>query len=187
MVVALGRADERGRKALVKLAATNAAVLAPTLVPALATAEPVVVRHAVQIIGHGGPGMASVLAQLVSHTDTSVAREAFKGLSRIGTDEALAAVSSALARGGAHHAQAEEAFWRFPVAAARDEAARLLGDHEFVHRQPDTAGALLTRLSEGDAARAATIARPLSSLRYRVWSPALMRLGKKAAAAARKS
>jgi len=187
MVVALGRADERGRKALVKLAATNAAVLAPALVPALATAEPSVVRHAVQIIGHGGPGMASVLAQLVSHADTSVAREAFKGLSRIGTDDALAAVSSALARGGAHHAQAEEAFWRFPVGAARDEAARLLGDHEFVRRQPDTAGALLARLSDGDAARAATLARPLSSLRYRFWSPGLMRLGKKAATAARKS
>ena len=187
IVAALGRADERGRKALVKLAATNAATLAPALVPALTTAEPVVVRHAVQIIGHGGPGMASVLAQLVSHADTWVAREAFKGLSRIGTDDALAAVSSALARGGAHHAQAEEAFWRFPTSTARDEAARLLGDHEFVHRQPDTAGALLTRLSEGDAARAATLARPLSSLRYRFWSPALMRLGKKAAAAARKS
>jgi hypothetical protein len=187
MVAALGRADERGRKALVKLAATNAAVLAPSIVPALATAEPVVVRHAVQIIGHGGPGMASVLAPLLSHADTWVAREAFKGLSRIGTDDALAAVSSALARGGAHHAQAEEAFWRFPVVAARDEAARLLGDSGFVRRQPDIAGALLTRLSEGDGGRAATLARPLSSLRYRFWSPALMRLGKKAAAAARKS
>ena len=112
-----------------KLAATNAAVLAPAIVPALTTAEPVVVRHAVQIIGHGGPGMASVLAQLVSHADTWVARGAFKGLSRIGTDDALTAVSSALARGGAHHAQAR-AFWRFRRRAQK--AARLLGDHEFV-------------------------------------------------------
>lgn len=187
IVAALGKADERGRKSLVKLAATNAAVLAPALAPALATAEPVVVRHAVQIIGHGGAGMAAVLAPLVSHADTWVAREAFKSLSRIGTDDALAAVSSALMRGGAHHAQAEEAFWRFPAAAARDEAARLLADRNFVRRQPEIAGALLTRLSDGDAARAATLARPLAPLRFHFWNPSLMRLGRKAAAAARRS
>src|SRR5262249_13347474 len=116
-----------------------------------------------------------------------VAREAFKGLSRIGTEDALAAVSSALTRGGAHHALAEEAFWRFPAAAARDEAARLLADSNFVRRQPDTAALLLGRLSEGDAQRAATLARPLAPLRFRLWSPALMRLGKKAVTVARKS
>jgi hypothetical protein len=187
IVAALGHADERGRKALVKLAATNAAVLAPAIVPSLTTAEPVVVRHAVQIIGHGGAGMAAVLAPLISHGDTFVAREAFKGLSRIGTDDALAAVSSALMRGGAHHAQAEEAFWRFPAAAARDEAARLLADREFARRQPDTAAALLTRLGDADGARAATLARPLASLRFHFWNPSLMRLGKKATAVSRKS
>ena len=152
---ALGRADDRMRRALVKLAAAQAPALTPALLPALAAPDPIVVRHVVQIIGHVGPGVESTLAPLVAHADEWVARETCRALARIGTPEALAAVSAALTRGGRHHALAEEALWRFPAPAARDEARRLLGDRDFVRRQPGVARALLARFAEGDARQAA--------------------------------
>jgi hypothetical protein len=184
---ALGRADDRMRRALVKLAAAQAPALTPALLPALAGADPIVVRHVVQIIAHVGPGVESMLAPLVSHADEWVARETCRALARIGTPEALAAVSAALRRGGRHHALAEEALWRFPAAVARDEARRLLGDRGFVRRQPGVARALLARYAEGDARQAAELARPLASLRFHLWRPSLMRLGQTASALARRS
>jgi HEAT repeats len=186
VVDALGRADDRARRALVKLAATSAAALAPALVPSLSSADAGVVRHTLQIVGHAGPGVEAALAPLVSHADEWVAREACRALARIGTPEALAAVSAALARGGRHHALAEEALWRFPAALAREETRRLLSDREFVRRQPDVARALLSRFAEGDARQAAALAKPLVSLRFHVWRPALMRLGRMAATVARR-
>ena len=184
---ALGGADDRMRRALVKLAAAQAPALTPALLPALAAPDPIVVRHVVQIIGHAGPGVESTLAPLVAHADEWVARETCRALARIGTAEALAAVSAALTRGGRHHALAEEALWRFPVPAARDEARRLLSDRDFVRRQPGVARALLVRFAEGDARQAAALARPLASLRFHLWRPSLMRLGQTASAVARRA
>jgi hypothetical protein len=183
---ALGRADDRMRRALVKLA-VQAPALTPALLPALAGPDPIVVRHVVQIIAHVGPGVESTLAPLVAHADEWVARETCRALARIGTPEALAAVSAALTRGGRHHALAEEALWRFPAPAARDEARRLLADRAFVRRQPGVARALLARFAEGDARQAAELARPLASLRFHVWRPSLMRLGQTASAVARRA
>jgi hypothetical protein len=184
---ALGRADDRMRRALVKLAAAQAPALTPALLPALAAPDPIVVRHVVQIIGHVGPGVESTLAPLVAHADEWVARETCRALARIATPEALAAVSAALTRGGRHHALAEEALWRFPAPAARDEARRLLGDRDFVRRQPGVARALLARFAEGDARQAAELAKPLASLRFHLWRPSLMRLGQMASAIARRT
>jgi hypothetical protein len=186
IVEALGRADDRMRRTLVKLVAPQAAALTPALLPALAGADPVVVRHAVQIIGHAGPGVESTLAPLMAHADEWVARETCRALARIGTPEALEAVSAELTRGGTHHALAEEALWRFPAGAARDEARRLLSDRDFVRRQPVVARALLTRFAEIDAAQAAALARPLAPMRFHLWRPAAMRLGQTASAVARR-
>jgi hypothetical protein len=71
--------------------------------------------------------------------------------------------------------------------AARDEARRLLGDRDFVRRQPGVARALLARFAEGDARQAAALARPLASLRFHLWRPSLMRLGQMASAIARRT
>jgi HEAT repeat protein len=186
IIDALGRADDRMRRALVKLATPHAAVLTPALLPTLAGADAVVVRHAVQIIGHAGPGVESTLSPLMAHADEWVARETCRALARIGTPEALAAVAAQLTQGGRHHALAEEALWRFPAAAAREEARRLLSDRDFVRRQPVVARALLTRFAESDVTQAAALAQPLASLRFHLWRPAYVRLGQTAAAVARR-
>ena len=187
VVAALGQADDRARRSLVKLAATSAEALAPALMPALSSADAGLVRHTVQIIGHAGPGVEAALAPLVSHADEWVAREACRALARLGTPEALGAVSAALVAGGRQHALAEEAFWRFPVALSREEARRLLGDWDFVRRRPTVARALLSRFADADTQQAAAVAGPLAPLRFHVWRPALMRLGRTAATVSRRT
>jgi hypothetical protein len=92
----------------------------------------------VQIIGHGGPAWRPARAAGPQRRHL-VAREAFKD-SRIGTDERWRRCRRRWSR-GAHHAQAEEAFWRFlvPPRATKPPAFSAITSS---NRQPDTAGAI---------------------------------------------
>lgn len=187
LVTALADADDRGRRAIVRLLSPHAAVLAPALAQVLDGTTPQVARALLQAIGDAAAGLEAQIAPLTGHGDEHLAREAFRALARAGTPAALAAIAGVLTSGGPRLMLAEEAFWRLPPALARAEARRLLGDRPFVTRHPELARSMLGRLADHGPADAAAVAPALAVLRFHFWRPARVRLGLAATALTRRN
>ena len=163
------------RQAVLKLMTAHARTLAPGIAPRLHHPDPHVTHSLVSVLAQAGPGWESVVAHALAHPHTRVVREALRALALIGTPEALRAVASRLTAADDGGRLAEDTFWQFP--AARSEACALLRRRDFTEAHPALARRLLTKAAETRADDLHAIAADLERLRYRIWSPAHLRLG----------
>ena len=96
--------------------------------------------------------------------------------------QAAALVASSIQEGrGWIGSAAEQTLWHFPKAEADRQVIGLLSRRDFVVRQPDAAGRLIDHAPR-EHANTVAILQPLQSLSYRIWNPALARIGRKARA-----
>lgn len=176
-----GEARDQIWRAGVQLLCDHAKQVAPALVAALENAQPAMACAIARVLGLAGRGYEAALARQLHSTDEQTVREAFRSLAHIGTPQAAAAVCTAIdKRQGWISDAAEEALWRFPRAEAERQARALLARREFVLRRPRVAARLLDRTAQPGAAGMAAILSTLAPLRYRIWSPAVARLGRQA-------
>ena len=183
----LEQESSRGRRrVLLALMNTRAAILAPGLMPVLDRPQWFLVRNALHVLGHAGPGHETAIAARTSHPDQRVAREAFRALAQVGTPEALEHVVVALGGSRRTSALALEALWRFPAPAARAGAKSFLGRTELVLRHPGLARGLLDTLAQSGCSDLRSVLDQLSALRRRFWSLGALRVGFKAASLARR-
>ena len=174
---------EASRKAAIALLCEHAALMAPALLPMFGVADVETDRVIARVLGIAGPGYEAALGAQLHHPDQQTVRETLRSLARIGTTEAAALVSAEIENGRDWvTAAAEEALWHFPPAEAHRQVSRLLGSREFVHRHAKLATRLLDRALHTGGAELAPIVANLAGLRFRVWKPSLMRLGRKARA-----
>jgi hypothetical protein len=75
---------------------------------------------------------------------------------------------------------AEEALWHLSPAQTSLQLRDLLGRREFVQQNPQTAARLLDRAAQTGASGLDGVLGDLASLRFRFWSPALVRVAWKA-------
>jgi hypothetical protein len=172
--------DDRGRTA-VRLLCDHAVILAPAIAAAAERPEPVMQRVLARALGFAGAGFEATLGAQLASGDEQTVREALRSLARIGTVEAARLVCRQIEAGeGWIAGAAEETLWRFPAAEAQRHACALLGRRDFVLRRPATAVRFIERAANGKNAALASVLAPLQSLRYRIWRPALARVGRRA-------
>ena len=152
--------------------------------------DPVSRRHFVKImsasfmlagLGLAGTGFEQPVAGQLTSGDEQTVREALRSLARMGTPQAAALVRSAIERANGWLASAgAETLWHFPANEAHRQVRELLGKREFVIRQPIVAARLLDRATQSGATGLQPILVTLAPLRYRLWRPALVRVGRRA-------
>ncbi len=175
--------DAKDSRGAVQLLCDHAVLVAPSLVAALgATGTPeLLLRTIARVLGFAGHGYEVPLGKLLDSRDEQTVREALRSLARIGTPRAAALVGAqVLANRDWVGKAAEETLWHFPKTESDRQIRDLLGRREFVVRQPQAAGRLLERAVQGGAANLAPILQTLVPLRYRFWSPALVRVARQA-------
>jgi hypothetical protein len=168
-------------RAVMQLLCDHAGVVAPALADALPTADAAMHRIIARVLGHAGAGYEPPLGALLTSPDEQAVREAFRSLARIGTPRAAALVAAQVEKGrGWLVGAAEQTLWHFPQTEADRQIRELLARRDFVLRHPQTAGRLLDRAAQHGAANMAPILQTLVPLRYRFWSPALMKVARQA-------
>jgi hypothetical protein len=178
---ALDKEMKDAGRAAVQLLCDHAKLVAPALVAGLQTAQEPMHRVIARVLGHAGQGFEAPLGALLASGDEHAVRETFRSLARIGTPRAAALVAAQIDKGkGWIPGAAEQTLWHFPRTESDRQLRELLGRREFVLRHPDIAGRLLDRAAQSGAANLAPILEALVSLRYRFWSPALMRIARQA-------
>jgi hypothetical protein len=169
------------RRRVAEMLAAYAGVLAPALadlLPGLPIAAAVPIIRA---LSQGGRGVESLLAAQLQRTDEPVVREALRALARIGSSDALRAVMAHLHKERAvSQATAEGALWAFPRELSRAATNELLAEPRFVARHPALAVRLLDHLAKIGVAGLEATLMSLTPLRFRVWNPALARVGRRA-------
>ena len=177
--------DARGRTAA-QLLCDHAMCVAPALAPLAPGAAPPAQRLLARVFGLSGPGFEAVLGEWLASPDEQTVREVLRALARIGSPTAAALVSGQVEKAidwvsGA----AEESLWRFPASEAQRQAAALLRRRGFVLSRPQAALRLMERAAQAGATVLTPVLPPLMSLRFRLWSPALARVGRRARALVR--
>ena len=168
-------------RAVMQLLCDHATLVAPALAEALPTADAAMHRIIARVLGHAGAGYEPHLGALLTSPDEQAVRESFRSLARIGTPRAAALVAAQVERGrGWLGGAAEETLWHFPKSEADRQIRSLLGRRDFVLRHPQSAGRLLDRAAQQGAGDLVPILQTLVPLRYRFWSPALMRVARQA-------
>lgn len=184
----LERETSRGRRrVLLALLNARASCLAEGLLPFLTRPQWFVVRNALHVLGHAGPGHESAVAPRTDHPDPRVAREAFRALAQIGTPAALGHVVDALGGPRRTSTLALEALWRFPAATARAGARTFLARTDLVVKRPALACGLLDTLAQSGVGDLQGLLGDLRTLRRRFWSLGALRVGFKAASLARRA
>lgn len=176
----LARLREGGvPRGLVQLLCDHASLFADALVTAF-DQLPAAARIAVlRTLGDPGGRFERHIARQLDHDDAGVVREALRALARIGTDEAAHAVVSYLQRASAPaRAAAEEALSRFAPEVRQSGMRMLLGHRRFVVQHPDVTLRLLERLGRPCPPALRDVLGPLTSLRFRVWRPSVVRVGR---------
>jgi len=174
------QAQERGRTAA-RLLAQHAAAVAPAIPPLLDTCVPAVRRALLRVLGAAGPGYEDDVAPHAAGSDEPTGREALRALARIGTPKAAALVVAEITRQhGILSVAAEETLWHFPSAEAERRTRDLLARREFILRHPQAAERLLDRAARGRRECLEPVLAELASLRFRIWSPAVARVARKA-------
>ena len=172
--------DPRSRAAL-QLLCDHAALVGPAIVEVLSTADTVTARGLVRVLGMAGAGYEAAIAGQIGRRDEQIVRECLRSLARIATPRAAALVRAAIEQADGWVASAAaETLWHFPPPEARRQVLDLLARREFVLRQPDVASRLLERAAQGGGEGLEPVLSTLTSLRYRVWSPSLVRVGRRA-------
>ena len=168
-------------RAVMQLLCDHAVLVAPALADALPTADVTMHRIIARVLGHAGPGYEPPLGALLTSPDEQAVREAFRSLARIGTGRAAALVATQVDRGqGWLGGAAEQTLWHFPRPEVDRQVRDLLARREFVVRHPQTAGRMLDRAAQNGATNLTPILQSLVPLRYRFWSPAVMRVARQA-------
>jgi hypothetical protein len=183
-LAAAASARAEGREASARAAqllCDHAVLVAPSVVTALTTADATAARALVRVLGIAGAGYEAPIATQLHSSDEQTVREALRSLARIGTPRAALCVRHAVNQSAQWlSGAAAETLWHFPAAEARRQVLELLSQRDFVQRSPEVAGRLLERLAQGGAQGLQTVLTTLVPLRYRVWSPALARVGRRA-------
>ena len=183
-LAAAASARAEGREASARAAqllCDHAVLVAPSVVTALTTADATAARALVRVLGIAGAGYEAPIATQLQSSDEQTVREALRSLARIGTPRAALCVRHAVDQSAQWlSGAAAETLWHFPAAEARRQVLELLSQRDFVQRSPEVAGRLLERLAQGGAQGLQTVLTTLVPLRYRVWSPALARVGRRA-------
>ena len=164
-----------------QLLGEHAPLLAPAVAEALHTAAPSVARALIRMLSIAGAGYEPMVATQLRSADEQTGREALRCLARIGTARA-----AALVRGAVDSATtwlsgaAVDTLWQFPPAVARKQVLELLSHRMFVLQHPALAARLLDRAAQLGPDGLPPVLATLVPLRYRVWSPALARVGRRA-------
>jgi len=130
--------DISARNRLLLALQPRATELAEYLVPYLSHPKWFVVRNMLSLLGHGGMGWESSIADSIDHAHTRVVREAFLALARVGSRTAVSYTARAL-----HHESAAvrrhagETIWRFDPKLSRPLLHAALLDRELAARDPD--------------------------------------------------
>jgi hypothetical protein len=178
---ARGEGREAAARVAQQLLCDHAALVAPSVVTALTTADATAARALVRVLGIAGAGYEAPIASQLQNSDEQTVREALRSLARIGTPRAALCVRHAVNQSTQWlSGAAAETLWHFPAAEARRQVLELLSQRDFVQRSPEVAGRLLERVVQGGAQGLQTVLTTLVPLRYRVWSPALARVGRRA-------
>jgi hypothetical protein len=177
--------DDAGRQSqaavAVSLLCEHAGLLAPALVPELDKGSSAKKRAVIKVLGCAGAGYEALLTASLGQADEQMYREALRALVRTGTTRAAASVAHELdAENSGRRAAAEEALWGFPAARAIAQVRRLLQDHDFVVRHPQTALRLLDRATRTDAQGFTDILAGLEHLKFRFWSRDVVKVAQKA-------
>jgi hypothetical protein len=176
-----GEGRDAAARVAQQLLCDHAALVAPAVVAALTTARPAAARTLVRVLGIAGAGYEAPIATQLDSSDEQTVREALRSLARIATPRAAALVRGAVDQTAPWLAgAAAETLWHFPPTEARRQVLELLSQREFVQRKPDVAARLLERAAQGGAQGLQPVLETLVPLRYRVWSPALARVGRRA-------
>ena len=174
--------DGRSRAA-VQILCDHARLVAPALALAVGQIDEGTDRIVARVLGLAGAGYEAAVGSQLASRDEQTVREALRSLARIGTPEAAALVSRQMkTRRDWVASAAEQTLWHFPPAEAQREVRALLVRRDFVLQHPDAAARLLDRLAQSSTAGLEEMLRATAGLRYRFWSPPLMRLGRKARA-----
>jgi hypothetical protein len=174
-------AREANARVAQQLLSEHAVLVGPAVADALPGADPVTARALVRVLGNAGPGYETPIALQLRSDDEQTVREALRSLARIATPRAAACVRAGIDQPRAWLSlAAAETLWRFPPADARREVLELLSDVEFVRRQPAMASRLLERAAQTGSQDLQPVLTTLVPLRYRLWSPALARVGRRA-------
>jgi len=122
-----------------------------------------------------------VLTPYLGQPDEQMYREALRALVRTGTTRAAASVARELeAENSGRRAAAEEALWGFPTARAIGQVRRLLENHDFVVRHPQTALRMLDRATRAGAQGLTEVLAGLEQLKFRFWSRDVVKVAQKA-------
>ena len=168
-----------GGRAAAQILCEHASSLAPALAARADGANPTVQRVIARALGLAGHGHEATLGLLLRSADEQTVREALRALARIATPRAAALVATSIQEGrGWLVSAAEQTLWHFPKAEADRQVIGLLSRRDFVVRQPDAAARLIDHAPKEQTMNA--ILEPLQTLRYRIWNPALARIGRKA-------
>jgi hypothetical protein len=176
-----GDGKDAKTRAAIQLLTDHAVVVAPAIVATLQGTDAVTARVVVRILGLAGTGFEQPVAGQLTSGDEQTVREALRSLARMGTPQAAALVRCAIERANGWLASAgAETLWHFPANEAHRQVRELLGKREFVIRQPIVAARLLDRATQSGATGLQPILVTLAPLRYRLWRPALVRVGRRA-------
>ena len=174
-------ATRASARALVPLMCEHGRLLAPSLAARLGQGGVGAARAIIKVLGFAGPGYESVLADQLEHGDEQTGREAVQALTHIGSIRAASVIGVHLRTGSkAVRAAAEEALRHFPPAAAAVATRDLLGNREFVLQHPQIAVRLIDRAEQAGMTHLEPALRALVPFRYRFWSPAVMRVARRA-------
>jgi hypothetical protein len=166
------------RHTMVRLMCARANQIGPAVAANLDQDDWMVTRNLVTVLGHAGPGFEDVLAGHLHGPEEKLSREVFQSLARCASIQAAAVVAGELASDDPLQRElAENALWRFPRAVSRRQVRALLSKGDFHIRYPAIARRLLLQATRGSAGELCDVLEAMRSLRFRVWSPRLMRLG----------
>jgi hypothetical protein len=167
----------------VGLMSERASLFAPALAANAAGFARQARAHVARILGHAGAGYEDAVASLVARDDERTSREALRALARIGTARAAEMVN--------HHATGArgwlstaivEALLHFPVETSGSAIRDLLAQRAFVLAHPTDASRLIARAAQAKAPNLEPVLRTLTSLRFRFWNRALVKVARDAEA-----
>lgn len=176
-----GPAGDTKTRAIAPLMCQYAPLFAPALAPRLQQLGPAATRVVLRVLGFGGAGYETVIAEQLGRADEQTNREALRALARIGTLRAAEVVVNELRDGNAgSRAAAEEALWHFPPAQAAAQLREILGSRNFVLHNPQVAARLIERAGQAAAEGLGPALAALAPLRFRFWNPSVVRVARKA-------
>ena len=179
---ARGKDARRRQRVAQQLLCDHAALVAPSVVTALTTADATAARALVRVLGIAGAGYEAPIASQLQSSDEQTVREALRepgaGSARRGRRSACGSAVNQPTQwlSGA----AAETLWHFPAAEARRQVLELLSQRDFVQRSPEVAGRLSIASLQGGAHGLRRFSRRSCRSGHRVRSPALARVGRRA-------